>query len=396
MTYNKVHNPWHDDPVHDTPIDAGALNQIESGIEAAATVADTAQATATNLNAKIKTGAGSPEGVLTAPVATIYLRTDGTPNATMYVKESGVGNTGWVPRGASAGGITVSSTVAGLGTPASDGALGLIRIGVWPDQHEVLLRWNLAQSKWLSDPVTLVTVADQVGIHLQGIPDYITWQRFIEAMPYYKPARNVLSGPITLPTTPIGVVSTTNFTTTGAFKLRNQVVSYTGVTPTSFTGCTGGTGSYVTNEVVTQGDAGGWGTATQPILQAGAFWAAGLRLQENIVSHMNGNGTQALDIAAYWYQYNVGDNTAYTQPPSGGLGFSGILTGPTQTFVGVLVERPFQWKSTGWQTLTFSGGGNPSKTHLIPILYGRMNGGSGTVNETGEIVDTVLKIRWTS
>jgi hypothetical protein len=42
------------------------------------------------------TGSGSPEGVLSAPIGSSYLRTDGGAGTTFYVKESGVGNTGWV------------------------------------------------------------------------------------------------------------------------------------------------------------------------------------------------------------------------------------------------------------------------------------------------------------
>lgn len=41
-------------------------------------------------------GAGSPEGVVTAPVGSIYSRTDGGAGTSFYVKQSGVGNTGWV------------------------------------------------------------------------------------------------------------------------------------------------------------------------------------------------------------------------------------------------------------------------------------------------------------
>lgn len=44
------------------------------------------------------TGAGSPEGVVTAPVGAIYTRTDGGPATTLYVKESGAGNTGWAAK----------------------------------------------------------------------------------------------------------------------------------------------------------------------------------------------------------------------------------------------------------------------------------------------------------
>lgn len=43
-------------------------------------------------------GDGSPEGVVTAPVGTLYLRDDGGAGTSMYVKESGAGNTGWVAK----------------------------------------------------------------------------------------------------------------------------------------------------------------------------------------------------------------------------------------------------------------------------------------------------------
>jgi hypothetical protein len=41
-------------------------------------------------------GTGSPEGVLAAVVGSLYTRTDGGALTTLYVKESGTGNTGWV------------------------------------------------------------------------------------------------------------------------------------------------------------------------------------------------------------------------------------------------------------------------------------------------------------
>jgi hypothetical protein len=45
-----------------------------------------------------KTGTGSPENVVLAPVGSLYSRTDGGANTTLYVKESGAGNTGWVAK----------------------------------------------------------------------------------------------------------------------------------------------------------------------------------------------------------------------------------------------------------------------------------------------------------
>jgi hypothetical protein len=41
-------------------------------------------------------GAGSPEGVVTAPIGAVYHNTTGGAGTSFYVKESGTGNTGWV------------------------------------------------------------------------------------------------------------------------------------------------------------------------------------------------------------------------------------------------------------------------------------------------------------
>lgn len=44
----------------------------------------------------LRAGAGTPEGVVTAPVGSLFLRTDGGASTTLYVKQTGTGNTGWV------------------------------------------------------------------------------------------------------------------------------------------------------------------------------------------------------------------------------------------------------------------------------------------------------------
>lgn len=41
-------------------------------------------------------GSGTPEGAVTAAVGTLFLRSDGGAGTTLYVKESGSGNTGWI------------------------------------------------------------------------------------------------------------------------------------------------------------------------------------------------------------------------------------------------------------------------------------------------------------
>lgn len=41
---------------------------------------------------------GTPEGAVTAPIGSSMLRTDGGASTTLYIKESGTGNTGWVAK----------------------------------------------------------------------------------------------------------------------------------------------------------------------------------------------------------------------------------------------------------------------------------------------------------
>ena len=52
----------------------------------------------TSGNVLILTGTGSPEGVFGASVGSLFLRTNGSTSTTLYVKESGTGNTGWTAK----------------------------------------------------------------------------------------------------------------------------------------------------------------------------------------------------------------------------------------------------------------------------------------------------------
>jgi hypothetical protein len=48
--------------------------------------------------AYIHSGTGSPEGVVSANIGSLFLRTDGGTGTSFYIKESGSGNTGWVAK----------------------------------------------------------------------------------------------------------------------------------------------------------------------------------------------------------------------------------------------------------------------------------------------------------
>lgn len=70
-------------------------------------------------------GQGSPEGVVTAGIGATYRQTDGTTGTTFYVKQTGIGNTGWVPM-TSPPTLPLSVANGGTGADFSSQAIGSI------------------------------------------------------------------------------------------------------------------------------------------------------------------------------------------------------------------------------------------------------------------------------
>ena len=70
----------------------------------------------------LQAGTGSPEGVVSSSPGGMYLRTDGAAGTTLYIKETGTGNTGWV---GFAGPVDKSFTAFSTtdATPSVDGGL---------------------------------------------------------------------------------------------------------------------------------------------------------------------------------------------------------------------------------------------------------------------------------
>jgi hypothetical protein len=70
--------------------------------------------------ALIISGTGSPEGVEVAPVSSIFLRSDGGADTSIYFKETGAGNTGWVTKniltsGVKTDNVTLKTKVVEIG-----------------------------------------------------------------------------------------------------------------------------------------------------------------------------------------------------------------------------------------------------------------------------------------
>lgn len=59
------------------------------------TVGASAAFSFTTSNVAWQSGTGSPENVVSAVVGSLYSRTDGGANTSLYIKQTGSGNTGW-------------------------------------------------------------------------------------------------------------------------------------------------------------------------------------------------------------------------------------------------------------------------------------------------------------
>lgn len=146
-----------------TPLSPARLNHLEDGVEQAAGDATTALSQLTSLtpasfgldqvnntsdvNKPVSTaqaaaialkapklpgtftdsgGTGSPEGVVTATIGSTWRRSDGGAATSLYVKESGSGNTGWVAIPTSGGGGSYQpldsdlTAIAGLAPSVND------------------------------------------------------------------------------------------------------------------------------------------------------------------------------------------------------------------------------------------------------------------------------------
>jgi hypothetical protein len=70
-----------------------------------------------------RSGTNTPEGAVTAPIGSLFQRTNGSTGTSLYIKESGTGNTGWVGAGASFATVLTSAADSTALNAAAEGTL---------------------------------------------------------------------------------------------------------------------------------------------------------------------------------------------------------------------------------------------------------------------------------
>lgn len=76
------------------------------------------------VGAFVRWGSGSPEGVVTGPVSSIFIRSDGAGSSTIYMKQSGASNTGWSAMAPINSPVFVGDVTATAGDLISSGSGG--------------------------------------------------------------------------------------------------------------------------------------------------------------------------------------------------------------------------------------------------------------------------------
>lgn len=82
-------------------LDVSGVSSLGDDVTVAGDVSVSGSVTAATVllgSLKVLHGTGTPESNVTAPVGSLYLRSDGGAGTTLYVKETGTGNTGWAAK----------------------------------------------------------------------------------------------------------------------------------------------------------------------------------------------------------------------------------------------------------------------------------------------------------
>lgn len=320
--------------------------------------------------------------------------------------------------------VRAGSTIAAINAagPKSDGDMAILRVGVHPNVEEVVLHWNSSASRWISDEVVLITQQDNWAMDLgnKNATSLLDWSKIDNPVPYGRAYARLtgahdLTAAAFTPGTATGVITVNDttsphsypFSNTGGsgagnyLHLRDMIISYTGRTATTFTGCAvvEGPRSVVPDqEYIAQGYSSGWGFVTTPLNFVDQLFTAGLSLQERFTA-MGASGfffgavpEVRMQTAPYWYQFNQSDGQPPPQreiPPTGGMGVSAVWRTLAGTGGGAPTdERNFYVTLNNWSDWPLVA---PTKHSLLPVLVGKMEAGGVY---SGCVLDAKLSVRW--
>jgi hypothetical protein len=119
------------------------------------------------LSTNIQTGAGTPEGSITAPVGSLWLRTDGGVGTTLYVKEVGSGNVGWTAIASAGASLTARASL--LGT--KDGLNDTFTINTATAPTKIVVEMIVWNGVVMQPNVGYVRLANSLTVTMQ--PGYI-------------------------------------------------------------------------------------------------------------------------------------------------------------------------------------------------------------------------------
>jgi len=327
-----------------------------------------------------------------------------------------------IPGNRTAGSVPrTASSIASLGSGVFDGEQAIIRVGTYPNIHEEPLTWSGAENSWFGGEHVLVTQGDTWAMDSgnRSQAQMEDWSPIDNPVPYGQSyaridgSLNLSSAAFNNDGSPSGTITVDDTTSPHSFpfvdaaggngtyyRIRdNYIIGEVG-SGTTLINCAvvqGSRGTIPDQEFVRQGYPGGWGFSSVSLAFAGLLVAAGLHVQERLMSLCNstpdnGSGEKQYSMAPYWYQYDPGDGTANPSiPPTGGLGVSAVLLSPVGSGgVSTSSERDFFLSANDWSDWPLAA---PSKHFLIPRIVGKTPAGAYT---SGSCLDTRLGVRWAS
>jgi hypothetical protein len=114
----------------------------------------------------VYSGAGSPESAITAPVGSLYVRTDGGTSNSLFVKGSGSGNTGWLWVPNFSGTTLFPATASGL----SDGGVDLgSAFWRWSTVYAVTPSINTSDEREKQEIAILDDAEKRTAVALKGL-----------------------------------------------------------------------------------------------------------------------------------------------------------------------------------------------------------------------------------